>query len=113
MDNDNDGTIDFNGDPGCDSWTDDDEHQACNDGIDNDGDTKVDMADPGCSDILDTSEVDDEGRPLSIQATGTINKPKSFLLLLGRQPGLPALRLHPSSFILSPAPCWSGYDSGE
>lgn len=31
---------------------------ACNDGIDNDGDALVDMADPGCESVIDTDETD-------------------------------------------------------
>ncbi|MCC6993648.1 MAG: VWA domain-containing protein [Deltaproteobacteria bacterium] len=58
-DNDGDGAIDFPGDPGCDSPTDNDETNVvtqCADGGDNDGDMLVDLADPGCQDASDTTE---------------------------------------------------------
>ncbi|MBU0460988.1 MAG: hypothetical protein KJ574_00215, partial [Nanoarchaeota archaeon] len=56
-------------DPGCYSGTDDSEDDtpanetiipgACSDGIDNDGDGKVDLQDPGCTDATDNSEDSD------------------------------------------------------
>ena len=66
VDNDNDGTIDYNGgtgDPGCTSDSDSSENDpaiACDDGLDNDGDTFVDYqlwgGDPNCADSLDNIE---------------------------------------------------------
>ena len=32
--------------------------EICDDGIDNDGDSLIDLADPGCSDIFDDDETD-------------------------------------------------------
>lgn len=83
IDNDGDGLIDFVpvlGDPGCDSISDPSEtgsgggdgggggegggggsSTACSDGLDNDGDGKVDSADPGCSGSSDTDETDPTG----------------------------------------------------
>jgi VCBS repeat-containing protein len=69
QDNDGDGKTDFggNGDPGCESATDDSESPdlpppplaACSDGQDNDGDGKTDFpADPGCSSASDEDETD-------------------------------------------------------
>ncbi|MEK7068473.1 MAG: hypothetical protein AAB964_01520 [Patescibacteria group bacterium] len=80
VDNDGDGKTDWDvpggaGDPGCSTPTDDNESDdpsnppsggggdkaACEDGVDNDGDSKVDMDDPGCSSPQDTNETDEGG----------------------------------------------------
>ena len=69
-DNDQDGLIDFPDDPGCGSYTDNDEVDprvpaplgACQDGIDNDGDGLIDYPnDPGCTSTSD----DDEFNPVT------------------------------------------------
>ena len=63
IDNDGDGVIDFPGDPGCTSPSDDNETSDCDDNNDNDGDGIPDFpADPGCDSRADddeTSECDD------------------------------------------------------
>lgn len=59
-DDDNDGLGDFPLDPGCSSATDLLETAAelpCDDGVDNDSDSVIDLADPGCIDSRDNSEV--------------------------------------------------------
>ncbi len=61
VDNDGDTFIDFPNDPGCGSYTDDDENDApipqCSDGIDNDSDGLIDYPnDTGCDDANDDNE---------------------------------------------------------
>ena len=59
LDDDGDGFADFPADPGCDTAEDASERAvgaACDDGIDNDGDFRVDAFDPGCDGPLDASE---------------------------------------------------------
>jgi hypothetical protein len=61
FDNDRDGKVDYPNDPGCVSPADNDEtdpsvRPACADGLDNDGDLRVDLADPGCSSASDNDE---------------------------------------------------------
>lgn len=59
-DDDNDGLGDFPRDPGCSSASDLLETAAelpCDDGVDNDSDLVLDLADPGCIDSQDKSEV--------------------------------------------------------
>ena len=66
IDNDDDGLVDFPADPGCNNKNDNDEFNApppppppstqCSDGLDNDGDTLIDLGDPGCVDINDNDE---------------------------------------------------------
>jgi hypothetical protein len=72
IDNDNDSSIDYPNDIGCDSVNDDDETDSlpppvvqCNDGVDNDGDSLIDLADAGCDDSSDDDETDVVG-PLEI-----------------------------------------------
>lgn len=54
-------------DDGCDSYRDTDERNACNDGIDNDNDGKIDVEDAGCFDTLDNDESDDSSFQCSNQ----------------------------------------------
>jgi len=56
VDNDSDNETDFPADDGCADPSDTSELGVCADGLDQDGDGLVDLADPGCSDLLDTSE---------------------------------------------------------
>jgi hypothetical protein len=61
VDNDGDGKVDYPNDPGCTSRADTDEADplvppACADGLDNDGDLRIDLADPGCSSASDNDE---------------------------------------------------------
>jgi hypothetical protein len=55
-DNDGDGLADFPLDPGCASPTASTESPACNNGIDDDNDGRIDTADPGCSGPAGESE---------------------------------------------------------
>lgn len=68
VDNDGDLLADFPADPGCDAYQDTRETgltpgagnvAACADGFDNDGDGRVDLADSGCANAADTSELGD------------------------------------------------------
>ena len=66
IDNDADTLIDFPDDPGCNNKNDNDEFNApppppppstqCSDGLDNDGDSFIDLSDPGCVDVNDNDE---------------------------------------------------------
>jgi hypothetical protein len=59
FDDDGDGSADFPADPGCDSAEDSTERNPgapCDDGLDNDGDVRIDAADPGCESPLDGTE---------------------------------------------------------
>ena len=66
VDNDSDGRTDYNvnaavSDPGCLGASDTDEHctapcTQCDNGIDDDGDTFIDIVDQGCSSLFDTTE---------------------------------------------------------
>lgn len=59
IDDDGDGSADFPADPGCDSAEDPSERNPgapCDDGLDNDGDFRIDSTDLGCEGPLDGSE---------------------------------------------------------
>lgn len=59
FDDDGDGVADYPNDPGCSSPEDESERTEgapCDDGIDNDGDLRIDAADPGCDGPADASE---------------------------------------------------------
>jgi hypothetical protein len=59
IDDDGDGSADFPADPGCDSAEDPSERNPgapCDDGLDNDGDFRIDGVDPGCEGPLDGTE---------------------------------------------------------
>ena len=63
-DNDGDGFTDYPSDPGCSSYSDDDElgTNACDDGVDNDGDQLIDYPnDPGCESASDENEFNAAG----------------------------------------------------
>ncbi len=70
FDNDGDGLTDYPDDPGCSSFSDNDESDdpeepatACSDGEDNDGDGLIDMEDPGCENAEDDDEYNEEILP--------------------------------------------------
>jgi hypothetical protein len=57
----------------------------CSDGVDNDGDTKIDLADPGCTDAADNDETDATTTPSSpvtktLPVTGTVGQALSLTL---------------------------------
>ncbi|MFN2537380.1 MAG: hypothetical protein ABR549_04405, partial [Mycobacteriales bacterium] len=110
VDNDGDGKIDFPADPGCSSARDDSENSEggtkgagaggnagagagaggggtqCSDGIDNDGDGKIDFpADPGCTSKSDNSEGGGGGNGLAFTGTNVLlaGLLGSLLLLMG------------------------------
>jgi hypothetical protein len=111
VDNDGDGKVDFPADPGCSSARDDSENSEggtrgagaggnagagagaggggatqCNDGVDNDGDGKIDFpADPGCTSKADNSEGGNGGRGLAFTGTNVLlaGLIGSLLLLTG------------------------------
>jgi hypothetical protein len=68
IDNDRDGPRDFPADPGCRDAAATLEDPRCNDGVDNDGDTLVDLADPACTAAWRNAEAQGSGCGLGFEA---------------------------------------------
>jgi hypothetical protein len=85
VDNDGDGTVDFGGDPGCTSATDESERERghpCDDGVSQDGDIQVDQGDMGCFGPMSASEapecddgIDNDGDGSVDFAGGSLGEP--------------------------------------
>jgi len=113
VDQDGDGFDGYPSDPGCESITDNDEHSPalpCDDGIDNDGDTTIDLRtppgsgivpDPGCASLTDL----DERSPLLVCDDGADNDGDGRVDF----PADPGCQ-RPTSSVESPA-CQDGLDN--